>query len=77
MILSGEKTEEYREIKDYYTARFMNTLGATYYKDPDSDFRQLMMNDFVGECRVNWYVDEPFKVMFRNGYSNNSPFFMA
>lgn len=26
MILSGEKKEEYREIKPYYTTRFMNEL---------------------------------------------------
>ena len=27
MIASGEKTEEYREIKPYYDSRFMNTFG--------------------------------------------------
>lgn len=27
MIVSGEKKEEYREIKPYYDSRFMNALG--------------------------------------------------
>lgn len=28
MILSGEKKEEYREIKEYYETRFQNLFGA-------------------------------------------------
>ena len=27
MIVSGEKKEEYREIKPYYDSRFMNAFG--------------------------------------------------
>ena len=27
MILSGEKKEEYRDIKDYYKSRFSKVLG--------------------------------------------------
>lgn len=27
MIISGEKKEEYREIKPYYDTRFMNAFG--------------------------------------------------
>lgn len=27
MIVSGEKREEYREIKPYYDSRFMNAFG--------------------------------------------------
>ena len=77
MILSEEKKEEYREIKDYYTTRFMNILRKTHYKNPDEGRRSTMMDDFIGECRVNWYCDEPFKVMFRNGYSKMSPFIIA
>ena len=46
MILSGEKKEEYREIKPYYISRFPTTF-------------------------------ESFSVMFRNGYSKNSPSFIA
>jgi hypothetical protein len=46
MILSGEKKEEYREIKPYYTSRFPSGFKSFY-------------------------------VMFRNGYSKNSPSFIA
>ena len=49
MILSGEKTEEYREIKPYYETRFRNVWGYPAY----------------------W--GEYHRVMFRNGYSKNSP----
>ena len=31
MILSGEKTEEYREIKPYYSTRFRNVWGYPAY----------------------------------------------
>lgn len=31
LILSGEKKEEYREIKPFYTSRFLNTWGYPAY----------------------------------------------
>lgn len=35
MILSGEKKEEYREIKPYYTTRFANSFHVViWYKEP-------------------------------------------
>lgn len=52
MILSGEKKEEYREIKPYYHTRFKNV--------------ELLNGP-----------DEGTTVMFRNGYSNDSPSFVA
>lgn len=48
MILSGEKKEEYREIKPYYDSRFFNE-----YKRNNHNL-----------C---------FYVIFKNGYSKNSP----
>lgn len=33
MILNGTKTEEYREIKPYYTSRFLNLWGDFDYSD--------------------------------------------
>lgn len=48
MILSGEKKEEYREIKPYWTIRFLREFGLNYQ----------------GEVR---------HIVFRNGYSKNSP----
>lgn len=53
MIKSGEKKEEYREIKPYYDSRFAKYTGysinAAYYVP----------------------INEP--IIFRNGYSKNSP----
>lgn len=75
LILSEVKTEEYREIKDYYTSRFINALSKKHLKG--SDITKDLKKAFIDECRTNWYADEPFKVMFRNGYSKNSPFIIA
>lgn len=44
MILSGEKTEEYREIKPYYKSRFKNLfLMYPYSYIPYGDVPQLIM----------------------------------
>ena len=62
MILSGEKKEEYREIKPYYTKRFVNIglLEEVFY---DKENTAPTFN------RVD--------IMFRNGYSADSPSFVA
>jgi len=54
MILSGEKKEEYREIKPYYESRF----------------EHLWQGSLIGGQAQR-------KIMFRNGYSKNSPSFIA
>lgn len=54
MILSGEKKEEYREKRPYYTSRFQN----------------LWKGSLIGGNAVR-------EIMFRNGYSRNSPSFIA
>lgn len=54
MILSGEKLEEYREYKPYYTRRFQH----------------LWQGSLVGG-------DAPREICFRNGYTSNSPSFIA
>ena len=54
MILSGEKKEEYREIKPYYSTRFRN----------------LWRGSLIGG-------EAERKIMFRNGYSSESPSFIA
>ena len=63
LILRGVKTEEYREIKPYWATRFVNAglLEYTFRKDPACTM--LTFN------RV--------EVMFRNGYSDKSPSFIA
>lgn len=58
MILSGEKKEEYREIKPYYDSRFKK-IDVEY--DPEED------------RMVEEYLIDPFRrIIFRNGYSKNS-----
>lgn len=57
MILSGEKKEEYREIKKYYETRFESVFGRCIF-GPDT------------ECSTK-------EIMFRNGYSKESPSFIA
>jgi hypothetical protein len=56
MILSGEKKEEYREIKPYYRSRLINEGFLDRYGLPN------LWQDWV---------------LFRNGYSKQSPSFKA
>lgn len=73
MILSGEKKEEYREIKEYYETRFQNLFGAiTVY--PSSIFSdrseyELWQGEAVPEEIRKDSIEE---IIFRNGYSKNS-----
>lgn len=79
MILSGEKKEEYREIKPYYTKRIHNELKArdsiTGKLFSPGDLSDLSNNTL--QCIIS--EDESYfvEVLFRNGYSNNSPSFKA
>ena len=62
MCLSGEKKQEYREIKDYYTTRFSNILKIS--------------SDFLKSADRNW-KSRPIYIEFVNGYAANSPSFIA
>lgn len=69
MILSGEKTEEYRELKRYYDSRFRNAamLKNQEYQANVSEFRNLAAT-----------VDQDIgTVRFRNGYATDAPCFLA
>lgn len=66
MIKSGEKPEEYREIKPYYTVRFLKELGF-------SKTEQESVIELLGQMEAR----KPLTILFRNGYSGNSPSFMA
>lgn len=57
MIASGEKKEEYREIKDYWSKRF----GYYYETDRESGY-------WDEGTTAHYDV-----VRFRNGYSKNAP----
>ena len=48
MILSGEKTEEYREMKAYWYRRLV------YYSEPP----MYIFNDFVMVCFTNGYAKD-------------------
>lgn len=64
MIASGEKKEEYREIKPYYDSRFMNAFGFLLVGG------QMVYGDAAPkEIRKPW----PVPIVFRNGYSEESP----
>lgn len=69
MILSGEKTEEYRELKRYYDSRFRNAamLKNQEYPANVSEFRNLAAT-----------VDQNIgTVRFRNGYATDAPCFLT
>lgn len=61
MILSGEKKEEYREIKPYYQTRFCNWFGIIVGKE----------RNIIRPC----FGNQP--VMFCNGYGKDAPTFIA
>ena len=64
MILSGEKKEEYREIKPYYETRFTNLFKMTV-----KDGKLIKILDPFMEI-----PDIPVQtITFRNGYSKDSP----
>ena len=57
MIVSGEKKEEYREIKDYWAIRFKN------------NFENIELESWFNPT----IAYGTGTVIFRNGYSSNSP----
>ena len=70
-IVGGEKKEEYREIKPYWTHRFIDRfLDFCDYLD---------VNLFHIETKESW--NECYKhfdyVIFRNGYKKNSPLMLV
>jgi len=59
MILSGEKKEEYREVKDYWIRRLANVKGHNYTWVKDK-----------GYIKIKNVFDI---VKFKNGYAKDSP----
>lgn len=68
MILSGEKQEEYRELKEYYDSRLLTLFGAILVNG------ELLQGDQVPE-EIRRGEVQP--VIFRNGYGRNCPEIMA
>lgn len=61
MIASGEKKEEYREIKQYWTSRFSKIFPYNIYQN---------------SAKEVWYLGDgtmPQTIILRNGYSPFSP----
>ena len=73
MILSGEKKEEYREIKPYYTKRF-KTAKLIYSGGDYMLYGGISHDEF---WMISQLAPGSQKVMFRNGYSADSPSFIA
>jgi hypothetical protein len=65
MIASGEKTEEYREIKPYWAARLVDELDS--YPNNDESWSYLGFE--VGMLKARHFD----RVVFRNGYSSRAP----
>ena len=69
MILSGEKKEEYREMKDYYRTRFAHLFI-------DINTGETMRPERLDEWLVTSVRFKRF-IIFRNGYRTDSPSFGA
>ena len=65
-IISGEKTEEYREIKPYWASRLVNQQAES---------GDVLFDEFGGYCRVIGKLEyKPYThVLFINGYRKDSP----
>ena len=65
-IVSGEKKEEYREIKKYWVSRLVNQQAEN---------GDVLFDEFGGYCRVIGKLEyKPYThVLFVNGYSKDSP----
>ncbi len=59
LIKSGEKTTEYREIKDYWKKRLVTITN-----------KRVLCPNFIGHP---FSFNEFDKIKFRNGYSRDSP----
>lgn len=68
MILSGEKKEEYREIKPYWDKRFETWLEIPK-GEMDFFFRYILRDKKIPMPIL--------PILFRNGYSKTSPSFIA
>ena len=66
MIVAGEKTEEYREIKPYWASRLVNQQAES---------GEVLFDEFIGYCLVIGKLEyKPYThVLFINGYRKDSP----
>lgn len=67
MIVSGEKKEEYREIKPYYEVRLQNLFGVVLLERKGSVEEILR-----GVLPKSIQRDEVQEIIFRHGYSKEA-----
>lgn len=87
MIASGEKKEEYREIKPYWLKRLMDYLSDDGYELNQGELEEACCDilqsdqsssDFTQHVEYqleNWHLEFKHydRVQFRNGYAKNAP----
>ena len=72
MIVSGEKTEEYREIKPYWVKRIIDV--SKLYRVVAYILRCLKYNDPMRKNDIIFQLGIPYThVLFINGYRKDSP----
>ncbi len=69
LILSGEKKEEYREIKDYWIQRLTHFDMSVFVADRSSQMPHLLNPYFLDK----WKQFDTIR--FTNGYAKNAPSF--
>ena len=67
MILSGEKKEEYREIKPYYEVRFQNLFGVVLL-ERNGTIKEILR----GVLPKSIQRDEVQEIIFRLGYAKEA-----
>lgn len=72
MILSGEKKEEYREIKPYYESRLPVNFGYFFVNG-----KLYPAKIFNTQLQKSIEAGHETEIIFRNGYSKNSLSFTA
>lgn len=79
LIASGEKTEEYREIKPYWEKRLLDYKRLSDYVD--KNYKAMLLYDFIVHGSFNPHIDDAphmfprgyKKVIFRRGYHKDAP----
>jgi hypothetical protein len=67
MILSGEKKEEYREIKVYWVKRLIGNIWTS-----KEDF-EYWLNNLPEYATLQHVLNNYDTITFKNGYSKNAP----
>jgi len=68
---SGEKSEEYREIKPYWIKRLVNPRMMIDENVPESKWAEFLIN--LDTRSFNWIKNSFLNVAARNGYSKTAP----